>query len=174
MLSPYLQIGQVLRPQGVRGQVKIRPDTDDPSRFAALDKVYVLSDGAYAPVPFSFDASRDGFVFGTLDNAASREQAEAQRDIVLYIDRENAVPLDDDRFFITDLVACSAEDEQGEVIGTIKDVVQLPANDVLVLSTDKGEMLLPFLNKVVMRVDVAGGRIVLRRDVLAEVAVYGD
>ena len=40
-MEEYLSIGQVLRPQGLHGQVKIRPDTDDPGRFLALDMIYV-------------------------------------------------------------------------------------------------------------------------------------
>ena len=39
MLSEYLLIGEVLRPQGVKGQVKVRPDTDDPERFLDLNQV---------------------------------------------------------------------------------------------------------------------------------------
>jgi len=42
MLSEYILIGQVLRPQGIKGQVKVRPDTDDPERFLDLETVYLL------------------------------------------------------------------------------------------------------------------------------------
>ena len=54
MLSEYLLIGQVLRPQGVRGQVKVRPDTDDPGRFLALKEVYLFKGGQYIPVGCTF------------------------------------------------------------------------------------------------------------------------
>ena len=47
MLSEYLLIGQVLRPQGIKGLVKVRPDTDDPGRFEELEAVYIKNNDVY-------------------------------------------------------------------------------------------------------------------------------
>ena len=59
MLSAYLLIGQVLRPQGVKGLVKVRPDTDDPDRFLDLEKVFVKKGEDYVETPVDEISVRD-------------------------------------------------------------------------------------------------------------------
>ena len=93
MFSEYLSIGEVLKPQGVRGQVKVRPDTNDPARFSQLQQVYIQQDNAYIAWPVSDVSVRDGYVYCTLNHAQTRDDAEKQRGAMLYIDREHAVPL---------------------------------------------------------------------------------
>jgi len=78
MFSEYLSIGEVLKPQGVRGQVKVRPDTNDPARFAQLQQVYIRQDNAYAAWPISDVSVRDGYVYCTLNHAQTRDDAEKQ------------------------------------------------------------------------------------------------
>ena len=79
MLSEYLLIGQVLRPQGIKGQVKVRPDTDDPERFLDLETVYLKKGEAYEPVPVDEISVREDGVYLRLANAQSRDEAEKQR-----------------------------------------------------------------------------------------------
>ena len=91
MLSAYLLIGQVLRPQGVRGQVKVRPDTGDPDRFEALDFVYIhQKDGTYERISVDEVSVREDAIYLRLNGASTREEAEAQRNWMLYVDRAHA------------------------------------------------------------------------------------
>ncbi len=175
MLSEYLLIGQVLRPQGVKGEVKVRPDTDDPGRFMDLDYAYIQpTPGQYQKVSVSGAWVREQFAYLRLQNAQSREEAEAQRDWLLYIDREHAAKLAPDEDFICDLIGCTVETLDGEKLGEVTDVLQRTANDVYVINTDRGEMLLPALKFVVPTVDVKARKIVVDAARLQEVAVYQD
>ena len=124
MFSEYLSIGEVLKPQGVRGQVKVRPDTNDPARFSQLQQVYIQQDNAYIAWPVSDVAVRDGYVYCTLNHAQTRDDAEKQRGAMLYIDREHAVPLAENEYYISDLIGCTVQDQQGQAIGTLADVLQ--------------------------------------------------
>ncbi len=173
MLSAYILIGQVLRPQGVDGLVKVRPDTDVPERFCELDSAYVQEDNAYRSVHVS-DASvrQDGFVYLRLDDAQTRNDAEKQRGLMLYVDRAHARKLNENEFFICDLIGCIAYDTKGSEIGTLVDVMQPGANDVYVFKTARGEMLLPALKQVVLETDVEAQRMVLDDGRLHEFAVY--
>lgn len=171
MLSEYLLIGQVLRPQGIRGLVKVRPDTDDPGRYLELNTVYLLKDKEYLPVPVEEVSVRDDGVYLRLNNAQTRDDAEKQRDLLLYIDRAHAVSLNENETFICDLIGCRAVDTKGNEIGKVTDVMQPGGNDVYVIRTPKGEMLLPALKFVIPTVDAARGLIVIDETRLREVAV---
>ena len=171
MLSEYLLIGQVLRPQGIKGQVKVRPDTDDPERFLDLETVYLKKGEAYEPVTVDEVSVREDGVYLRLANAQTRDAAEKQRNWMLYVDRAHAVELGEDETFICDLIGCKAVDTQGNELGTVTDVLQPGGNDVYVIKTPKGEMLLPALKHVIPTVDVKKGEIVVDEKRLPEVAV---
>ena len=147
MYSEYLSIGEVLKPQGIQGQVKVRPDTDDPDRFTLLETVYILKNEQYTPIKIeNISVRADGFVYCNLDGASTREKAESQRGIELFVDRAHAVSLPEGAYFISDLLGCSVCTQAGEKIGIIKDVLQPGANDVYVVKTPSGsELLLPVI-----------------------------
>ncbi len=174
MLQAYLTIGQVLKPQGVRGEVKVKPMTDDPQRFLALDRVYLRKNEAYEPHAVQCTRVHDGFAYLLFDGMTDRETAETLRETLLYVDRAHAVELPDDANFITDLIGCEAFDLQGQRIGTLIDVLQPGANDVYVFETPKGELMVPALKRVVPQVDVITRRITIDERTLDEVAVYND
>ena len=171
MLSEYLLIGEVLRPQGVKGQVKVRPDTDDPERFLDLNQVFLKQGDGYTAAPVADVSVRDDGVYLRLQNAQTRDEAEKQRGWMLYIDREHARPLAENETFICDLIGCKAVDTQGREIGVVQDVLQPGGNDVYVIKTPKGEMLLPALKHVVPVIDVKNGIMTVDEARLPEVAV---
>ena len=171
MLSEYILIGQVLRPQGIKGQVKVRPDTDDPERFDDLENVFMKQGDLYQPVSVDEVSVRDDGVYLRLNGASTRDEAEKQRNWMLYVDRAHAVELGEDETFICDLIGCKAVDTQGNELGKVKDVLQPGGNDVYVIKTPKGDMLLPALKHVIPTVDVENGFIVVDEKRLTEVAV---
>ncbi len=171
MLSPYLMVGTVLKPQGVLGQVKVRPLTDDPQRFEDLDHAFVKRGDAYARISLEEVRVHQGFVYCTLNGAQTREQAEEQRGLELFIAREQAVPLDEDSHFITDLVGCKVVDMQGAPVGVLTEVLQPGAADVYVIKTDQGTLMVPALKRVITQVDVQNKLITLDEQVLPEVGV---
>ena len=174
MYCEYFLIGQVLRPQGVRGQVKVRPDTDDPARYKLLDTVYLKKGDRYEPISISDVSVRDSFVFCTLNNATTCEEAEAMRDTMLYIDRAHAVDPGEDGDFICDLIGCRVIDTKGNEIGTLKDVLQPGANDVYVIKMKKGMMYLPAVKHVVTETHTKDNYVVVDEERLPEVAVIED
>ena len=113
MLSEYLLIGQVLRPQGVKGLVKVRPDTDDPGRFEEIEQVYLKNGNQYARAAVEDVSVREDGVYLRLNGAQTRDDAEKQRDLMLYVDRAHAVKLAENETFICDLIGCRVVDLQG-------------------------------------------------------------
>lgn len=170
-----LSIGQVLRPQGLAGQVKIRPDTDDPGRFLALE--WVLIDdgkGRQEQVAISRVSVRGGFVYLNLGEDADIETAEKRRGLLLYVPREEAVDLGENENFIVDIIGCALKDTKGRELGTVIDVLQPGANDVYVVSTPGGRLLVPALRHVILEVNVPQKTITADADRLWEVSLYED
>lgn len=172
--SGFLAIGQVLRPQGLRGEVKVRPDTDDPERFLHLTSVFEKTEDNFSPLSIHDVSIRKGMVYLTLGDDSAVEAAEARRDQVLYIDREHAAPLGEHENYIADLIGCQLVDTQGRAIGYLKDILQPGANDVYVVNTPEGELMIPALRHVILDVDTKSKIITVDEIRLIEVAVLAN
>ncbi len=174
MLSEYLMIGEITKPQGVRGEVKVRPCTCDPGRFEGLETVYVERDGSYAPMHVRINRLGDDAVFMNVEGVSDRDAAEKLRGTPLYIDRAHAVALDEDTTFLCDLYGLRGAVDDGRDLGTLKDVLQPGGNDVYVFNGPLGEVLVPALKSVVLRVDLGKGEMLLDGRRLDEVAVFDE
>ncbi len=172
MLTPYLLLGTVVKPQGVRGEVKLRHETNDPSRFTELETIYLRRGDAYEPVSVVSARVSGDAAFLTLEGVDDRDAAEALRGEALYVDREHARRLAENEVFVADLLGVRAEDGAGNEIGTVADVLQNGGTDVLVFRTPRGTMMAPFLKRLVTGLDVSAGRMVMDAQTLSEVALY--
>ncbi|MGI6240205.1 MAG: ribosome maturation factor RimM [Christensenellales bacterium] len=174
MNPQYFVIGEIAKPQGLRGEIKIRPHTSDPMRFEGMTQAYFKRDGAYVPVKLRVTRVTRDAAYLYIDGVSTREQIDQMRGELLYIDRANAIVLGEDENFITDLVGLMGVDDQGAEIGTLTDVLQPGGNDVYVFRGSRGEVLVPALKSVVLSVDLEAGRVTLAAARMAEVAVYED
>ena len=175
MQSEYLLIGEITRPQGVRGEMRVRPYTDDPMRFEDLDEVYVKRGDKYEARGITFvRLNSDDVVIIRMDCVGDANAVEALRGEKLYVDREHAVELPEDADFIVDLIGCRVTDDEGHDYGKITDVMQPGGNDVYVISGKRGEVLVPALKSVVISVDTKAGEMLLSAARMREVAVFED
>lgn len=170
----YLLIGEITKPQGVHGELKLRPTTCDPDRFDGLKTAYLKEGNNYRPVSISVRRTGDDAIFFRMEGVETRNDAEEMRGKFLYIDRAHAVELDEDTTFICDLIGLKGVLTDGSDIGTLTDVMQPGGNDVYVFQKKGSEVLVPALKSVVEKVDVAGGTILLNAARMAEVAVYDE
>jgi 16S rRNA processing protein RimM len=93
----------------------------------------------------------------------SREDTEAYRQMSVFADAEDLPPLEEDEFFIHDLVGLDVSDEDGGAVGTVTDVLHLPAQDVLVVSRSGREpAMIPVVDEFIVDIDVEARRIVVR------------
>lgn len=172
-MEKYLSIGEVLKPQGLNGLVKIRPDTDDPNRFLELDHIFYKTKDQYLSISVSSIRVNQGFVYLVLGQDATADDAEKWRGVTLFINREAAVPLAPNQNYISDLIGCEVWDSEGNRIGLLKNVLQPGANDVYELTTPSHRtILVPALLDVVIQVDIANRRIVLSAMRYPEVSVF--
>ena len=170
-MQEYLMIGTVLKPQGIRGEVKIKPYAARIEMFSSWKNLWLEDGGAFTPVPLKVTRIHDGFVYARLSDSASAEDAEAFRGRDLYIDRAHAAPPEKGAVYIADLIGCEAVDEDGNPVGTLTDVLQYGSVDTWVFRTHVGTLMVPALLSVFPEVDPAAGRILVCAEKLREVAV---
>ncbi len=175
MLTPYFCIGEVLKPQGLRGEAKVRPFARDPEDFRRWTTLWRKEGDAYLPLASRFSRVHDGFVYLTLGDCASPEDVEKLRGLELYIDRAHAAPLPEGMFYLADLMGCRALDEEGRELGELTDVLQHGPTDVYVFRAPGGKTwMAPALPDAFPEKDVAAGIIRVNSRRLSEVAVYED
>ena len=175
MKNEYLEIGEVLRPQGVRGELKLRADSQDASRYARLTEVFLRRGEAFEPRRVLRGRASGGFAYLQLEGIGSRDAAEALRGQMLYVDRAHAIPLPEGEHFICDLIGLAAVTPDGAEIGRLREVIPgRGACDVYAFDTPRGEMMMPALRRVILEVSPERGTMTLDPDALREVAFYPD
>lgn len=173
-MQDYLLIGEITKPQGVRGELKLRPVTCDPARFENMDVAYLKDGDGYRPVRIQVRSASADAVFLRMEGVETRNDAEKMRGTALYIDRAHAVELDSDSNFLCDLVGLKGVLTDGSEIGRLIEVMQPGGNDVYVFRGARGEVLVPALRSVIVRVDLNAGEMLLDAARMAEVAVYDE
>ena len=170
-MQDYLMIGVVLKPQGIRGEIKIKPYAADVSLFGEWKTLYVKENDAFSPVSCTVSRIHDGFVYAVLAGCKTADDAEKLRGKELYIDRAHAAQPEDGAVYIADLVGCTAVDETGRTVGVLTDVLQYGSVDTWVFRTETGTLMAPALKAVFPIVDAENKTIRVVREKLEEVCV---
>lgn len=163
----YLKIGLILKPQGIRGEIKVLPLTDDPHRFIGLKQAFLSEEKK----PVRIMGARVGkdAVYLFLEKIYDRTAAESVRGQFIYIDREHAVKLPEGRYFIADLIGCEAVDLNGIRLGILKEVLQPGANDVYIVQRPDGsELLIPVVDAFIKDIDIKSRKITVDASMLQE------
>lgn len=156
----YLQVGKIVNTHGVKGEMKLIPLTDDPRRFDELKWAYIEKDGQLIKHSILDVKYIKGSVMIKFSDIESMSEAEQYKECFVLVDRENAVKLPENSFFICDIVGCSIFDENGILLGELTKVLQTGSNDVYVVKDKSGkEILIPALKSVVRKVSVDQRRI---------------
>lgn len=174
MKNTHIMIGEIVKPQGVRGEVKVRPITCDFTRFEGMESAFFKKGDEYVPVKLHVNRITPDGIYMVVNDTSDRNEAEKLRGEFLYVDRAHSVELTDDENLICDLEGLMGVDDEGREIGRLVEVLQPGGNDVYVFKGPRGEILVPALKSVVKSVDVDGGIITLVAARMAEVAVYSD
>ncbi len=168
-MQDTFNIGLVVKPQGVRGEVKVQPLTDDVNRFKKLKEVLIDQKVfGVTGVKISCDA-----VILSLDGITDRNVAELFRGKFLRVKREDAVKLKENSFFIEDLVGCKVYAFES-LIGELVEITKAKT-DIFTVKTKSGKIMrFPFLKTLIVNISVEDGKIVLDADRLKEVSCYED
>ena len=161
-MEQLLQVGVISSTHGVRGEVKVFPTTDDVKRFKKLKKVMLDTGKEQLPLEIEGVKFFKQFVilkFRVIDNINDIEKYKGKR---LLVDREHAVKLKKDEYFIADMIGMDVFTEDGELFGALKDVMETGANDVYIIEMSDGkEVLVPAIKQCILDVDIENRKMVI-------------
>ncbi len=156
-MNDYFVIGKIVNTQGVRGDVRILPQTDDITRFEKLEKVEIFRENDKNSIKVLTIGKvwyHKSFVVIKFKEIENMNDAEKIKDYFIRIDRKDAVPLEEDEYFITDLIGVKVITEDKENLGIIKDVITTGANDVYIIKTSGKDILIPAIKQCILDVDM--------------------
>lgn len=161
-MEKLLQVGVISSTHGVRGEVKVFPTTDDVKRFKKLKKVILDTGREHLPLEIESVKFFKQFAilkFKGIDNINDIEKYKGKS---LLVDRENAVKLRKDEYFIADMIGLTVFTDDGEEFGKFRDVLETGANDVYIIDSLKhGEVLVPAIKQCILDVDIENGKMVI-------------
>lgn len=153
-----LNVGRIGRAHGILGEATIEVRTDDAESRFALGASLETDDHGNLVV----DSVRvhNGILLLSFVGHPDRNAVEKLRDVLLYADVDIDAPgEDEDDYHVLQLIGCKANLEDGTHLGDVKDVLNLPGQDVLVIQANSGEVLIPFVRALVPEVDIPGKRL---------------
>lgn len=154
-MENMLRVGVITSTHGVRGEVKVFPTTDDAKRFKKLKTVILDTGKGQTTLEIEQVKFFKNMVILKFDGVDTMNEVEGWRQKDLLITRDQAIPLEEDEFFITDLIGLNVVTDEGETLGTLTDVMETGANDVYCVKTPEGkELLLPAIRDCILDVDL--------------------
>ena len=156
-MKDILRVGKIVNTHGLRGEVKVIPLTDDPKRYNELD--FVLIDGIERKIQgCKYQKDR---VIVKIEGINTIEEAEKYKNKYMEIPREYAVPLEEDTYYIADIIGCTVFDTNGKDLCEVYDVIQTKNNDVYWIRKPK-ELLIPVLLEIVTDIDIENRKITIK------------
>ena len=124
-LTERFQVGVITAPHGLRGEVKVYPTTDDPSRFKILKELILKEKRGERVLRVRSVKFFKQFVILGFEGLNRIEDVESLRRCPLLVERKDAIPLEEDEYYIADLIGLSVRREDGTEVGTLKEVLEI-------------------------------------------------
>lgn len=156
-MEQFLTVGKIINTHGIRGEVKIKPTTDDVNRFKSLKEAYIDEKEIF----ISGCKFQPGKVILKIEGIDSIKEAEKLKNKLIKVKREKAVQLPEDTYFAVDIIGCEVYEETGNKIGTVDDIIYTGSNDVYWVKGEN-EVLIPALKDIVLEIDINNKKIIIK------------
>ena len=157
MKTELLEAGKIVNTFGMRGEVRIQPWADSPAFLTGFEHFYIDE----MPVQVLTARVHKGCVIATLKGVDDIDAAIKLKNKIIKIRKEHA-KLEEGKYFVTDLIGLRVIDnETGETLGTLSDVLSLPSNNVYVIK-GKREILVPAVPEFIMETSLEEGYVKIR------------
>jgi 16S rRNA processing protein RimM len=162
MPKTQLRVGRLTKAHGLKGAIKLELFTDDPDKRFVPGAVFTLQVPTGSPwhgktLTLSELRWYNGHAVGFFEGVTDRTAAETLVKAILWIEQDTAEPsTEEDAWYDHQLVGLAVS-RDGQTIGSVARVEHLPAQDLLIVKTEQGEVMLPFVKALVPAVDIAAG-----------------
>lgn len=161
-MQEFLEIGQIVNVFGIKGMVKIKPFTDDLTRFDDLKKVYIENHNnkkIYYIEEVKYHKDMVLIKFKGIDKV---EDAETLRNAYLKVNRNDEPELQEGTYYIVDLLGLEVYSDKGDLLGKIDDIFNNGSTDIYVVKDELGkQILLPAISDVIKEINIEERKIVV-------------
>lgn len=159
----FLAIGRILKPHGIKGGVLVEVMTDFPGkRFSGRKTVYLGTPDSAEPYDMiCLQAHGERYVV-RFEGYSTRTDVEGLRGLLIQVPISEAITLPEDEYYLYQLMGLQVFTEDGELLGEVIDILSTGANEVYVVRGERGEVLIPAIEDVVRKIDLEGGRLIIR------------
>jgi len=159
-MEQMLRVGVIANTHGVHGEVKVFPTTDSQERFLHLKKAILITKRGQIPLEVTGVKFFKQFAILKFKGYDNINDIEMYKGCDLMVTREDAVPLEENEYYIADLLGMDVVTDEGKKLGVLKDVLQTGANDVYVVMTKEGkEILLPVIDECILDVSLEENKV---------------
>ena len=153
----FLECGKLTNTHGVYGAMKAESWCDSVEILASLECVYLFQDNRYSPLHVTRASIFKNLVIFEFEEVPDMNTAEKLKGSVIYAARED-IPLEEGSVFVSDMIGLPVIDANtGKVYGTLKDVNNLGASDLYVVTTSSGDRMIPAVREFVKEINVEKG-----------------
>lgn len=153
----FITIGKVIAPWGIKGKLKVEVVTDFPQRFAPSSKVYINQQ----PMTINSTEWHKGKAIIKLNTIDSIEDAQRLRGQPIEIHRSQVYLLPEGQYYHFQLIGLEVWTTQGELLGTVTEILTAESNDNYIVRGAKGEILIPAIEDVIKSIDLNKGCMVI-------------
>lgn len=167
MMTPrFIKVGQIVAPQGIKGEMKLNPSVDA-GRLATYAPFFD-KDGNIVNMVVKRISGRQVIV--SIDTVINRTDAEKYRGVNVFVKRESLPMSTQDDFYVCDLIGLTAIDEDEHKIGTVEDIVNYGASDIVQIKTKTDTILIAMTKQNVLKIDLSAGTMTVCLPVEVEAA----
>lgn len=157
-----ISVGRVIKPRGVRGEVKVESLTDFPERFEKLDRVYLTwPSGRVLECRVGSVRYIKGIPYLVFESYETPEKARQLCGSLIQIPEQEAMPIPDGSFYWFELIGMEVFTEDERRLGVIDEILRTGGNDVYVVKNGRKEYYIPATEEVIRQVDKARRRMVI-------------
>lgn len=154
-MEEYFEIGQIVNTSGLKGVIKVKPFTDDITKFNNLKTIYISIKKELKEFKIEQVRFNKNMVFLKLEGIDRVEEAESYRNLYLKIKRDKNEKLEENSYYIVDIIGSKVYTDFGEELGEVVDIFSTGGNDVYVVKDNLGkQILLPAIKDVIKNVDI--------------------
>ena len=153
-------IAKVLKPQGLKGELKCKLENEDYSIIENVNEIYLANKDV--PSRIKSKAFRGGYWFIMLGTIDTREKADLLRGFNIYADKK-FLSIPEDQYMIDDIIGSTIYSEDGVELGKLLDVQNYGATDLFIINQYGREYMFPFVKEIVLKVNPTSKIIVVNK-----------
>ena len=162
-MERYFEIGKIAGTHGLKGTLRVFTTTEEPSRFELLKQIIVENKGKRETFHIEKIAYHKKFVLVTVKELKDINEAELYKGAGIWIPEEDALPLEENEYYMRDLYGLAVFTEQGEGLGILADIYKTGANDVYAIRKEgQKDILIPAIKQCILSVDIENHKMIVK------------